>query len=99
MVGILVITLNKIVLNSKYRVQFDSQLGQTLNNALIGASVFRDMRVFIQAFVAFFFCGWHFCVGKVDLFSSVFCFATLEILKKSLPKYRRKAKRGVCVFS
>lgn len=29
------------------------------------------MHVFIQAFVAFFFPGWHCCVGKVDLFSSI----------------------------
>lgn len=38
------------------------------------------------------FSGWHFCVVKEDLFSSVFCFATVEILKKSQPKYGRKTR-------
>lgn len=82
-----VITLGKIVLDSKHKVQVGSQLETTLNSALIGASVLGTCTYLYKLLWLFFFPGWHCCVGKVDLFSSVFCFATLEI-QKSLPKQK-----------
>lgn len=55
LVSILVITLNKIVLNSKHKAQVGSQLETTLNSALIGASVLGTCMYLYKLLWLFFF--------------------------------------------